>query len=485
MARPAAIQFGEWRPDMAPHMSPALTAATNVLPVAGSYAPVPDHVPIAGTGLPSRAFGLFATPRSDGSPVIYTATQRKVFRVLNGALAQTFDAGAISAAPWWFAQMNGRIIAGNQGISPVAGVPGAAMAPLGGNPPAARVGAVVERNFLVLGNIQNDGPDGLQPSRVRWSGFTNPDTWGTDVGTQADFEDLADDGGPVVAIAGRATGTIFQRRAITRMQYVGGSTVFQFTSVEQARGAIATGAVCDIGPLTFFKADDGFFAWDGVQALPIGTDRVDRWFDEHVEHTRLDLLASAYDPVSRCVMWAFPEAGQNENSRIIVYSIADQKWSTIDFAAQQLATSATLPATLEAMPTPDSAPLSFDDAAYGGKRPILAGIDAGGVYGTFTGALLASTIETGDFQAAPGQRSFVNGVRPIVDAETARVAIGEREQATKDVIAWRSPTAMGVDGVCPQRVDGRYLRYRLTTDAGDDWSRAVGLEITLRGTGKR
>src|SRR5690606_22958185 len=109
----------------------------------------------------------------------------------------------------------------------------------------------------------------------------------------------------------------------------------------------------------------------------------------------------------------------------------------------------------------------------------------GGVYGTFTGSAMASTLTTGDFQSSPGQRSFVSGVRPISDAATAKIAVGEREQASKDVVAWQPATAMGVDGVCPQRLDARFLRYKHTTDAGDSWTRAVGIEVALAGTGKR
>jgi hypothetical protein len=60
----------------------------------------------------------------------------------------------------------------------------------------------------------------------------------------------------------------------------------------------------------------------------------------------------------------------------------------------------------------------------------------------------------------------VAGVRPLIDASGVQVAVGEREQATKDAVAWNSPTSLGVDGVCPQRFDGRYLRYRQTTPAG-------------------
>jgi hypothetical protein len=486
MAKPIPLQFGEWRPDMAPHMSPALAEATNVLPIAGAYAPFPAHTPVNGTALPEAAKGFFPTLLPDGTPVIYAATRSKIYRIANGSKTVAYDASPLRAGRWWFAQVGGKLCAGCEGLAPVGGDLGSVLTPLGGSPSQAAVGAVVNRDYLVLGNLKGEPVDGAVANRVRWSGILNPDTWGTNVGTGADFEDMLDEGGPVVQITGRSVGTVFQRRAITRMQYTGNpSTVFAFTTVEIGRGAVSAGAVCDVGAVVFYRADDGFFAWDGTQSIPIGTDRVDAWFAENADPTKFDLMRSGYDPAHRCVMWAFVENGQTANSAILVYSLADQKFTLVRLAMQDIASSATLPTTLESMPTPDTATISWDDGIYAGKRPVLAGIDATNTYGTFSGANLASTIVTGDLQAGPGLRSFVTGVRPIIDAAGVTVAVGEREQATKDAVVWNAASGLGVSGICPQRFDGRYLRYRQTTLAGEAWTRASGLEIEVQGSGVR
>lgn len=486
MANPVPLQFGEWRPDRAPHMSPDLVEASNVLPLAGAYAPFPAHTQVAGTALPEAAKGFFPTLLTDGTPVIYAATRGKVYRITNGATSVAYDASPLRATRWWFAQVGGKLCAGCEGLAPVGGSLGGTLTPLGGTPPSAAVGAVVNRDYLVLGNLRNDGVDGAVENRVRWSGISNPDTWGTNVGTGADFEDMLEEGGPVIQITGRSVGTVFQRRAITRMQYTGNpSTVFAFTTVEIGRGAVSAGAVCDVGALVFYRADDGFFAWDGTQSMPIGTDRVDDWFANNADPSKLDLMRSGYDPLHRCVMWAFVENGQTANSAIIVYSLADQKWTLVRIAMQDISASASLPTTLESMPTPDTATISWDDGIYAGKRPVLAGINSTNTYGTFSGTALASTIVTGDLQASPGQRSFVAGVRPLIDAAGVTVAVGEREQATKDTVVWNPATALGVSGVCPQRFDGRFLRYRQLTVAGETWTRSSGLEIDVQGSGER
>lgn len=480
----SAIQFGEWRPDRAPHMSPDLTEADNVLSVAGAYAPVLSHVQVQGTHLGFRSQGFFSIPSASGDPIVYTATGQRVYRIRNGSFDTAYFAGSISDAQWWFAELAGEVVTGNRYVRPVAGKPGSTFSPVSADAPAAACGAIIERNFLMLGNLTNDDIDGPQPARVRWSGFRNIRAWGTNIGTQADFEDMHDEGGPVIAITGRGTGTVFQRKAITRVT-PNPTTIFEFTTVELGRGPISRGAVCDIGPFAFYRADDGFFAWDGMQSAPIGTDKVDRWFAENVNPARLDRISSGYDPTTRCVCWAFPEFGQDDNSAIISYSMADQRWTLIRKPMQYIGTSATFPATLESMPTPDSSGISWDDPAYAGRKPVLAGMDDSQTYGTFTGEKMAYAIATGDYISSAGQRSFVSGVRPVTDDPNVTIAVGAKNQRDSDAVVWSPPTSPGVDGKCPARVDARMLRYRMAGNAGNSWSRAVGVELDVQATGGR
>jgi hypothetical protein len=475
---------------MAAHMSPALTEATNVLSLAGAYAPFPAHVPVPGTVLPGPAKGFFPTINGDGSALVYSATKDTIYLIRNGSIRTLYSGSPIAAQRWWFAQVGGKVCAGCDGLPPVGGELAANMTPLGGSPPYAAVGAVVNRDYLVLGNLKNEQVDGTVPNRVRWSGIMNPDTWGTNIATGADFEDMHDEGGAVIAITGRSVGLVFQRRAITRMQYTGNpSTVFAFTVLELGRGAVSAGAVCDAGPIVCYRGDDGFFAHDGTQSIPIGAGKVDDWFANNADPGKLQMMRSGYDPVHRCVMWAFAENGQAANSAILSYSLVDSRFTLTRLAMQEIAASGTFATALEGMGKPDLVRLedrvSWDDGRYVGKAPILSGIDATNTYGTFTGPPLASILTTGDFETAPGKRAFVSGVRPLVDAQGAKISVGEKVQATWNSPNWRAPTGLGVDGVCPQRVDGRYLRFRQTTEAGEPWTRAAGLELELQEAGER
>jgi hypothetical protein len=479
------ITFGPWEPDRAPHMSPALSEAINILPMAGAYAPVAGVFPMAAQTLPSRVYGFFAVPLPDGTPLIYTATQSNIYRLATGTVTQVYTGSGLNVHPWRFAQFQGRTIAIHPDANPLGATPTGTFSALGGTPPRAIAVAVVG-DFLVLGNLQNDGVDGYQPNRIRWSGFDNPDTWGTNVGTQADFQPMPDEGGPVIAITGgRTTGTVYQRRSISRMQYVGPPNVFNFDTVELARGAVAAGAVCKAGALDFFISDDGFYAWDGFSSSPVGAGRVNDWLKQRLDFAQLEKIISGYDPRSNCVWFGIPEVNKTLVETFLIYSLGENRFSTVNTPVEAITSSLTQAIALEDMPIPDTFGGSFDDPAYAGKVPILAAVNANHQYGTFSGQILAATISTGDFQSAAGSRSFVTGVRPIIDSVNATVAVGERNQQPGDAVLWASPTAVNNSGIAPQRKDGRYLRYQVKTPAGDNWTRASGIEVSLKQTGRR
>lgn len=480
------MTFGAWEPDRMPYMSPSLTEAVNVLPVAGAYQPASGILEESGMVLPAAARTLFSIPLPDNTPLIYAGTTSKVYRLSAGTVTQVYDAGAITPDYFRFAQFAGRTIAINPYVNPIGGTPTAmTFTALGGTPPKAKCVGVVDGNFLVLGNLQNDGVDGLQPNRIRWSGFGNPDTWGTNVGTQADYNQMPDDGGPVIAITSQETAAVFQRNMISRMQYVGPPNVFDFTIVERARGAVSTGAVCQAGDLVFFYSDDGFYVWNGVSSTPIGTDKVDQWFRSRLDHTRLDAIFSAFDPVSRCVIWGFPDLLSPTIKQMIVFSLGDQRWSTISMPVEIIATSASLPRTLESMPTPDTFGGSFDDPAYAGGVPVLAGIDTNHNYGSFIGSTLASRITTGDYEVAPGERAIVQSVRPIIDSANVTVSLGLKNQTNADTPTWTDATAITVNGTVPCRANARFVSVRLETPQNDNWTRTVGFEPNVKVGGKR
>lgn len=86
-----------------------------------------------------------------------------------------------------------------------------------------------------------------------------------------------------------------------------------------------------------------------------------------------------------------------------------------------------------------------------------------GVLSTFTGTPGTATIETGDVEATLGRKTFVAGVKPLVDvtANAVTAAIGYRDDLQASVTYTSEVTANSRSGFCDFRVEARYQRIRL------------------------
>jgi hypothetical protein len=139
MLKPVPIEFGEWRPDMAPHMSPPGRSGERASG-GGCLCAVSRPCAARRHGPAERAKGFFPTILPNGSPIIYAATKSAIYRIANGSLVSAYDASPASVPRWWFAQVGGKLCAGCDGLRPVGGPLGSALTPLGGSPPLRRSG---------------------------------------------------------------------------------------------------------------------------------------------------------------------------------------------------------------------------------------------------------------------------------------------------------------------------------------------------------
>lgn len=137
------------------------------------------------------------------------------------------------------------------------------------NAPAALCCATV-RDFIVLGGLSGDR------FSVRWSAIGDPTDWpvpGTDDARskQSGQQDLPTKFGWVLGVSGNDFyGYIFQQRAITKMTYVGGDTVFSFDTFEEGRGVIRQGMLEQIDDMVVFESDRGRHVLENDQIVDIG-----------------------------------------------------------------------------------------------------------------------------------------------------------------------------------------------------------------------
>ena len=351
-----------------------------------------------------------------------------------------------------------------------------------GTCPLFRVSGVI-RDFLVTGNISG------ATNRIQWSGINDITVWS---GKQSDFQDLPGSGGKIVAITSGEVGYVFRQNQIVRMDYVGGATVFRLSVISPNRGAIFGKTVCQDNRRVFFYADDGFYEIQGDNVVPIGVEKVNRFFDLNLNKAYSDRIVAATDPFNTLAMWLYPSVNNTSNTtgtcdRIIIYNYATQKWSLAKTNASQIFPQFVGAYTVELMDiiseNLDDINAALDTDYWDGGQMFLGGIDNEFKAAIFSGNSNECEIETAEIEAFPGARTNIQGVRPIVDA-TATVTVKTRERLA-DTETESSSSSMVASGINPIRQSGRYIRANIKIASGTTFNHAQGIDLVASKAGYR
>lgn len=489
----AEIQFGEWLPDQPDYKNPGCIVANNVFPSSGGYGPFPGATAQADE-IDEKVQGAAHFFRTDGTSIIVGGTSTKLFVLVGGTLTATTGYTAIGAdSTWQFAQFNKLVIAcapnnAPQYLTDIDSDTG--WSALSGSPPTAEaVGRV--GYHLMFGNIASN------PSRIQWSAENNPTAaWVTDRTVQSGLAELQPEYGEITGITGDRYPMIFQERAISRIDPVGPPNVFEPNTIEEARGCIAPGSIVTVGFLTYFLAHDGFWVTDGSQVQPIGTRRVNKWFFDTVSEADRFRTHGAVSWENQSVVWAFyPRTNTTGFYRQIIYSWAENRWSTASLSLDRLVDNKIGATTLEDLDALfpgglETVTPSLDDPSWGSKTRVLSAFIQDGSGNSelhiLNGANLEATFETGDFQPASGRRAAVNGIYPLVENEDqnteAALITREYKGGTETTGA---QTAINSAGFCPVRGDGRFIRAKMMVPASATWANAQGVQAEFRVSGKR
>ena len=124
------------------------------------------------------------------------------------------------------------------------------------------------------------------------------------------------------------------------MDFVGGNTIFRFSVLSPNRGAVYGQTVCQDNRQVFFYASDGFFQINGDQILPIGAEKVNRFFDGDLNKAYTDRITAAVDPFNTLAIWLYPSK-DNPNTtgvcdKLLIYNYVTQKWSIAKVKASQI-----------------------------------------------------------------------------------------------------------------------------------------------------
>ena len=474
------ISFGEWTPDQ-PGLTNGLRRAENVYPKLVGYGAIPIAVDYSASAS-ENLNNVVGGKTTAGGTTVFAGGSTKLFKLDSGDLSldNVSKSGNYTTPTdqrFRFTQFGNVIVAAN-GFDKLQGFnlnSSSLFANLAADAPEARYVTVV-RDFVVSGYQSS------YPNRVQWSALGDEASWTQSATTQADFQDIPD-GGSVVGVTGGEFGLIFMDRAIHRMSYIGSPLVFQFDNISRNLGCYEANSIIQYGGTAFFLGDDGFYACDGQNVIPIGSEKVNRFFFDNVEESTLYLMSAAADPIKKLIIWAYASNSSATPDSLLIYNYQTQKWSSGTTSVDRIASTSTPAVTLEGMDVYgnlDTILTSFDSRLWLGGKLQLAGVDGAKIV-TFTGANATAFIETGDIEV-PGATSSITMVKPIVDDGSGSVALLSR-RLLSEAITFGSQTAADSENRVSVRGIGRYHRLQLTPTGS--WTSAVGLDIDLSQLGTR
>ena len=347
---------------------------------------------------------------------------------------------------------------------------------LAADAPASRYVTVV-RDFVVSGYVGSGFPN-----RVQWSALGDESSWANSATTQADFQDIAD-GGAVIGLTGGEFGLVFMDRSIHRMSYIGSPLVFQFDNISRNQGCYEANSIIQYGGTSFFLSDDGFYACDGQRVLPIGNEKVNRYFFSDVDEGLLSLMSSAIDPFRKLVIWAYASKSSATVDKLLIYNYQTNKWTSGTTDASRVASSSTPSFTLDGLDVfgnLEQIMSSFDDRVWLGGKMQFAGVKDAKIV-TFSGANNTAIIETGDIEM-PGTTSAITLAKPIVDGGSGNVALVSRRLLSQQVVFGTQSVADSENRVSIRGI-GRYHRLQLTPTG--QWTNTVGIDVDMNPLGSR
>ena len=490
------ITFGEFVPDQSAYGSKGTTVANNVIPSAVGYESMQGIAELSGAA-DKKIVGLFAAADDDGNVALYAADRTKIYKfdTSDGSLDNISKSGNYTTAAEdrpRFIQFGETVISTNfaDPIQKITAAASGLFSDLSADAPKAKYISVV-RDFVMTG-FTDDTTDGKKPYRVRWSGIGDATSWAISAATQADYQDI-DDMGDVTGLVGGEYATILMEKGIVRATYIGSPLIFQFDKVETQRGCKVAGSVCNVGHSVFYLADDGFYMFDGERSRPIGAEKVNRFFLEDWNGEYAKNMSASADPLRQIIVWSYASTSSTDGSpdKLIIYNYALDKWSTASVAVDVIAPIYTAGYTLEDLDTAfgsniDLLPASLDGPVYRGGEFLFAASKDKKIQ-TFTGSVLAATIETGEFEIKTGFVSTVNNVIPYVTLResasgTVTAQVASRNRQT-DTFTFGTASNLNDNNFIPVRSNGRYHRVRLNLSGG--WNKAQGIDVDAVPTGRR
>lgn len=495
------ILLGAWAPDQPAYRGPGLITARNCLPREdGFYGPARGFSAYT-AALAARCRGALATRNTSGASVIFAGTSSNLYKLDSDNTWDSVGSGySMSAEDRWNWTIYGVYLVAVGGLNVAPQVwnlsSGTSFGALNSDAPNARYSAAIN-DFLMLGHTYN-ATQGVRQDQIWWSAKGDPTSWPT-VGTASAISVQSSsrqipDGGAIMGIlggVGGADGAVFGESRIWRITYVGPREIFQLDPVERSRGVYAAGSLVQVGRIAYYLAEDGFFAFDGVQSVPIGAGKWDRYVLDDLDDSNKSYVWSAVDTNSKIILWAYPGANNSDGlpNRIFVWNYVSDRACIVELETEILVSLASQGYTLDSLDTLgytlDTLPFSLDSRAWAGGGKLIAVANSSHVIGQLGGTTLQADFTTSEWSDPSHNRVFINGGRVVGDTRDVEMAFSVREDMGNDsAVTTTGYTARGADRWCRQMVSARYARSLVRVPAGEDWSSIQAVQLDVQPDGE-
>ena len=480
------LPFGEWLPDLGEY-NPGAIEARNVLSQADFYVPFRNMEPLY-SALPLRCLGGYAFRGLDGLVETIVGTREKLYRgnIAVGAfnwseIGTGYNVAEDNFDYWTATQWQNRAFFTSY-FGPIQ------QYTLGTGGPVTDLVSTIKakriadaRDFILVGNL--DDENGVNPTRVRWCAYRNPDDWIPNPDTQAGFKDLEGRGGAVQQLIGGEIPLILRESAVHRFTYTGGPEVWQndkfLEGVGTPSGRSAVKALEDI----YFLSESGFVRLEaGVRPIPIGEDKVDTTFFNTVRNEYIPAVQGQYLPRTKVIIWSFSTQPDPRPDTHYIYNIVTNRWTYVKVNLEMFFTGSSPSYTLEDLDLvspdtgdPDSGidglPASLDSRVWVGELGLILAFDRSNVAGQLEGSPMRSLVSTGEISPFEGWRFAAKDLRPVIHSQQAYETLNvwaEHHNIEWSAHKQTAPKPPNDLGFVPLRLESRYQRYFAEFEFPDD-----------------
>lgn len=357
--------------------------------------------------------------------------------------------------------------------------------------------------YLIAMNITKGSTN--YPHMVKWSHSADvgavPTSWDeADPTKDAGENELA---GEDPIVGGLALGdqfVVYKQSSAHVMRYTGPPYIFNFAPLFSEHGAAGPNAFTALGRSHVVLTQSDLIMHSGTGAIDklILTSRMRKWLFSNIDEQYLEKCFVIQNPFFSEIIVGFPEVGSSTCNLALVWNWRDDALTVRDLRSVHHA--ATGPVTAAGVSdwdsdyeqwTSDLSGWNKDSLVPAAQRvllardtPALTVIDSGTVIGP---AFITGYIErTGIAGENPAKRYLLKGIRPRINAPDGTV-IKIRGGASERIlgsVTWGTEVTftVGTDFRADMLVSGRYIAYRIGSDAAYGWSlEGLDLEIEEQG----